>query len=196
MALSRSFLSALGIEQDKINEIINAHAETVNGLKKELDEQKEANSKYATVEADYEALKAKTKDYDEIKSKLEKSEKDFEAYKHDVESKETVEKVKNAYRDLLIENKVGEKQIDAVLGVTDLESLELDEEGKLKNVDELNKAIQERWSGFITTTTTKGANPETPPKGGKVKLTRKEIMEIKDTAERQKAIKENAELFS
>ena len=35
MALTRKSLAALGIEADKVEEIINAHVETVNGLKDE-----------------------------------------------------------------------------------------------------------------------------------------------------------------
>ena len=35
MALTRKFLAALGIEADKVEEIISAHMETVNGLKDE-----------------------------------------------------------------------------------------------------------------------------------------------------------------
>ncbi len=36
MALTRKFLAALGIEDDKVDEIIQAHTETVNGLKDEI----------------------------------------------------------------------------------------------------------------------------------------------------------------
>ena len=32
MALTRKFLTAMGIEDDKIDEIITAHSETVNAL--------------------------------------------------------------------------------------------------------------------------------------------------------------------
>ena len=35
MALTRKFLSALGIEEAKIDEIISAHADTVNALKEQ-----------------------------------------------------------------------------------------------------------------------------------------------------------------
>ena len=38
MALTRKLLSALGIEADKIEQIIDAHTETVEALKKERDE--------------------------------------------------------------------------------------------------------------------------------------------------------------
>ena len=57
MALTRKFLSALGIEADKVDEIINAHAETVNALKEERDNYK----------ADAEKLPAVQKELDELK---------------------------------------------------------------------------------------------------------------------------------
>ena len=37
MAFTRKFLSAMGIEADKVDEIINAHIEVVDGLKEERD---------------------------------------------------------------------------------------------------------------------------------------------------------------
>ena len=40
MALTRKFLSALGIEEAKIDEIISAHADTVNALKEQRDSYK------------------------------------------------------------------------------------------------------------------------------------------------------------
>lgn len=40
MALSRKFLSAMGIEDDKIDQIIEAHTDTVNGLKDEIEKYK------------------------------------------------------------------------------------------------------------------------------------------------------------
>ena len=49
MALTRKFLRALGIEDDKVEEIIGAHLETVNPLKDERDNLKEQADK-ATAE--------------------------------------------------------------------------------------------------------------------------------------------------
>jgi hypothetical protein len=37
MALTRKFLKAMGIEEEKIEQIIDAHTETVNALKEERD---------------------------------------------------------------------------------------------------------------------------------------------------------------
>lgn len=36
MALTRKFLKAMGIEDEKIDQIIDAHTETVDGLKEKL----------------------------------------------------------------------------------------------------------------------------------------------------------------
>ena len=41
MALTRNFLKALGIEEEKIGEIINAHSETVTALKADIEKYKE-----------------------------------------------------------------------------------------------------------------------------------------------------------
>ena len=59
MALTRKFLRALGIEDDKVEEIINAHLETVNPLKDERDNLKEQAEKAAELQKQVEAL-AKT----------------------------------------------------------------------------------------------------------------------------------------
>lgn len=40
MALTRKFLAALGIEDDKADGIIQAHSDTVNGLKDEIEKYK------------------------------------------------------------------------------------------------------------------------------------------------------------
>ena len=47
MALTRKFLAALGIEAEKVDEIITAHAETVDALKAERDEYKANAEAYA-----------------------------------------------------------------------------------------------------------------------------------------------------
>ena len=46
MALTRKSLAVMGIEEDKIDEIINLHSETVNGLKAEIDKYNEDVKKF------------------------------------------------------------------------------------------------------------------------------------------------------
>lgn len=76
MSITRKFLKALGIEDDKADQIIEAHTEVANGLKADLERYKTDAEKLAEVQAELDALKA-TKDsdlqdqYDQLKIELE-----------------------------------------------------------------------------------------------------------------------------
>lgn len=171
MALTRKFLSALGIDADKIDEIITAHSETVTALKEERDKYKKDAEKLPSVEQELETLKKDSAEQGEWKSKFDKEHEAFEQYKSDVDAKDRATKLKNAYSKLLTECKVGEKQIDAILKVTDFSSMKLTDDGSLEDADKLKEGINSTWSGFISSTETAGAKVETPPRkddrGGK-----------------------------
>lgn len=199
MALTRKFLAALGIEDDKVDEIIQAHTDTVNGLKDEIEKYK----------ADAEKLPAVTKERDDLKKASEETDgknpykvkydalkEDFAKYKQDIEAKESKAKKDSAYKALLKEAGVSEKRIDAILRVSDVDALELEADGQVKNHDDMVKSIKSEWSDFIVSEGKGGAPTATPPAGnGKTFKSKEEIFAIKDTAERQKAISENHEMF-
>jgi hypothetical protein len=199
MALTRKFLSALGIDDVKIDEIIQAHTDTVNGLKDEIEKYK----------ADAEKLPAVTKERDDLKKASEETDgknpykvkydalkEDFAKFKQDIEAKESKAKKDSAYKALLKEAGVSEKRIDAILRVSDVDALELEADGQVKNHDDMVKSIKSEWSDFIVSEGKGGANTATPPAGnGKTFKSKDEIFAIKDTAERQKAISENHEMF-
>lgn len=196
MALTRKFLSALGIEAEKIDEIISAHTETTDALKKERDDAladvekyKADSGKLAKVSKELEALKADEgvdkwkKQYDELKA-------EYGQYKADVEAKEEKQVKESAYRKLLKDVNISDKRIDAILKVSGetIDGIELDENGAIKDADKLTETIKTEWADFIVTERTAGAKTATPPaeSNGGAK-TKEEIMKIKDTQERQKA---------
>jgi len=198
MALTRSMLKGMQLTDEQVSAIIDAHTETVNALKeqrddfkRQRDELKETADKLPTVQKELDDLK----NGEDFKAKWQQAVKDLNDYKTDVANKEKLAKVKAAYKNLLTEKKVGDKYIDSVMGVTDYSGMALDADGKLTNVDTLGSEIENRWGGFITTTREQGAPVETPPAPAPAKLSKKEIMAIKDAGERQKAIAENHELF-
>lgn len=125
------------------------------------------------------AEKWKTK-YEGIKQELADLKKSYQA-------KETRAQKTDAYRALLKEIGVNDKRIDAILKVTDLDGIELDAEGKLKDAAGLKKTAKEEWSDFIVTTHTQGAQTATPPSGKVAPKSREEIVKIKDPTERQAA---------
>lgn len=58
MALTRKFLKALGIEDDKIEQIVEAHAETVDALKDERDSYKAKAEEAAETQKELDTMKA------------------------------------------------------------------------------------------------------------------------------------------
>ena len=163
----------------------------------------------ATLKGDAEKLPAVQKELDELKAAAEKDGKsswkvkyegvkeEFEAYKAEQAQKQTVAAKEAAYKTLLEQAGVSAKRIPAILRVTDLDGIELDDTGAIKEADKATASIKEEWADFIQTTQTVGANTATPPvnNGGKSYKTKDEIYAIKDAAERQQAILDNHELF-
>ena len=196
MSLTRKMLKAMGIEEEKIDQIIEAHTETVDGFKDKLNDYKDKAEKYDGVKKELDDLKDGDNDW---QKKYEKEHSDFEAYKNDVTAKETKRTKEHAYRELLRGAGVSEKRLDAILKVTNLDSIELDKDGKIKDADKHTETVKAEWADFVETTSTQGADTATPPtNNGGTKMTKAEIYKKDDkgryvlsTEERQKALVEN-----
>lgn len=198
MALSRKFLTALGIEAEKIDEIINAHSETVEALKEERDSYKAKAEQSDKLQKDLDSAKKQIEDLnkdDAYKVKYEALKEDFDSYKKGIETEKNNNNKKDAYKALLKEIGISEKHIDKVAKLVELDKIKLDKDGKIEGADDLKKSLKEEWSDFIVTDGKEGAGTATPPGNTGGKKTKDEIMAIKDTAERQKAMLENKELF-
>lgn len=192
-SLSRKFLAGIGIDDDKTELIIEKYQEVLSEIKSERDDYKEKAEKLPAIEKELADLKAATDNSKEnsYKVKYEALKEEHEAFKKEVETKESKVKKETAYKQLLKQAGISDKRIDAVLKVSDLEKLEFDGEGKIKNEGELLNGIKEEWSDFIVTTSSKGAETATPPSGnGSTYKSKTDIMKIKDTTERQNAWKE------
>lgn len=178
MALLRKTLEDWGIDEEISTKIIKAHSETVDGLKAQINELKADLEKAAEVK--------KTLDSYEIKYNALKDE--FKEFKTNQAKKEEKTAKQNAYRDLLKKAGISEKRLDTVLKVSDIDSVELEKDGKIKNADELTTRLKDEWSDFIITESKQGANTPHPPVAVQnVAKSKSEIMQIKDTVERQKA---------
>lgn len=199
MALTRKFLTALGIDEAKVDEIITAHTEVTDALKAERDKFKADAGKYAAAQAELDGIKAQAaKDggKNPYQVKYEALKEEYDKYKADTETKATKAKKESAYRKLLKDAGVTEKRLDAVLRVSDFDVIEFDTDGKIKDADKLTENIKKEWADFIPQTSQTGAPSQNPPATTTGKsMTKDEIMKITDTAERQKAIAANHELF-
>ena len=162
MSLTRKALSTMGIESDKIDQIIEMHSETVNGLKEQISEYKTKAEKLPTVSKELEELKKSTTNSDEYKAKYESEKQAFESFKKQIETEKTNSAKDKLYRQLLSDNHVKSNKIDLIMRTVNLDKLELDGE-KLKGSEDLNKEILKDWQDFIEVTEVKGTNTATHP---------------------------------
>ena len=178
--------------KEKAQQIMDGHISVTDGLKEERDSYKTEAEKAADLQKQLDDHLANGEDY---KKKYEEEHKAFEDFKKQTASEAEAAKIRSAYRKLLADEGIGEKRLDSILKVTDLTKLKLDKDGNLEDVDGLKKAINDEWGEFKVTVKETGAVVEKPIQTGKATKTKDEIYAIKDTAERQKAIAENHELF-
>ena len=196
MALTRKMLKAMGIEEEKIDQIIEAHSETVDSLKADRDNYKKDADQLKSVREELDELKAKGDDG--WKEKHDKLKGDFDTYKKDVEAKETHSKKEAAYRAILKDANLSEKGIEKAIKYAEWDKIELESDGKLKGASDHIKAVKEEWAEYVTTTTTTGAKTSNPPanNGGSGNgKTREEILAIKDGSVRRMEMAKNAHLF-
>lgn len=169
MSLTRKMLKAMGIEEEKIDEIIEAHGETVNGLKAERDEFKEDASKLAEVQKKLNEANAKLEKNGEhetvLKDDYDKLKKEYDDFKSDITAKETQTKKEHAFRELLKLAGVSEKRIDVVMKASapEINKIEIDEDGKVKDAEAKTEGIKNEWADFIESSEIGGAHIDTPP---------------------------------
>lgn len=197
MALTRKLLKSFGLEESVIDSIIEAHAETVDALKKERDD--------ARARADHaDELDRQLKEANEKLTKAGDSAKiqeEFDNYKAGIEAEKAAAARKAAAR-VLLKDKVGikrESALDLILSAEKLDDYEFSADGTFKDPDAFVQAMKGKhaeWIGEVSITGVPSVNP--PAGGGKTKMTREEIYKKDDkgryvlsTAERQKALAEN-----
>lgn len=190
MALTRSMLKGMNLTDEQVSAIIEAHTESTDALKKQRDEYKADAEKLQTVQKELDELR----NGEDWKAKYKAKEKELADYRADVTSKETLAAKKAAFRKLLTAESIPDKFHDRIIKMTDFSGMELDGD-TLKDADAQRNAIANDWGEYKAAPETRGANVETPPATGKVTRSRDEILAIRDTAERQKAIAENPEAF-
>jgi hypothetical protein len=199
MALTRKMLKAMGIEEEKIDQIIEAHTETVDALKERADANANAAKNLADLQKELDKARKdlETAEKDGYKKKYEDTKKEFDDLKNELAGKELRAKKVKAYREILKDAGLSEKGIEKAVKYAEWDKIELDEKDAIKDSANHIKTAKEEWAEYVVTTQQKGANPANPPKtstsgAGK---TKDEILAIKDGAERRKAMAENPELF-
>ena len=204
--ITRKMLKAMSIEDEQQDQIIDAHLSVVDALKEERDSLKAEAEKSKRLQARVDELEELAKangenpykaKYEKLQTEHEKLQNEFNEYKAGIEHEHEVSTKKNAFRALLKEIGISEKRIDAIIRATPEidELVELDKDGAIRDKAKLSEKVKGEWSDFIVTAEDRKQTPENPPSNSGGRMTKEQIMDIKDTAARQKAIAENHDLF-
>lgn len=196
MALTRRLLKGMGLTDEQVDTIIEAHTDTVDGLKDQIATYKADAEKLPDIQKELDNLKKEDADGG-YKAKYEKEHKDFQDYKTGIEAKESAAAKEKAARAYFQGKGIPAESMALVIrgAKAEISGLELDGE-KIKDSKALDDLLSGDYKGLIGKETKTGTNTQTPPATtGGGKMTKEQIMEIKDTAQRQAAMLENAELF-
>lgn len=162
MALTVKLLKGMGIDEDKIEAIIAAHTETTEGLKSERDTYKKQAEQVPDLQKKLEEAEAASGSGDEWEQKYQDEHQAFEDFKAQIATEKAEADKAQAYRGMLMAAGIDPKRIDAIMRVTDLSEVEM-EDGKLKDSGKLEESAKQEWADFVLKTFTKGSNPATPP---------------------------------
>ena len=194
MALTRKLLKGMGLTDEQVDTIIEAHTDTVDGLKADVSKYKTDAEKLSDVQKELDDLKAKGDDG--WKEKHDKLKGEFDNYKKDVEAKETHSKKVEAYKAILRDANLSEKGIEKAIKYAEWDKIELEADGKLKGASDHIKAVKEEWAEYVTTTTTTGAKTSTPPaNNGKSGVTKEDFQKM-SYKDRLQIYNENPDLYN
>lgn len=163
MALTRSFLKGMGLTDEQISSIIEAHTDVTDGLKNQIAQYKADAEKLADVQRELDGLKANNGD--DWKTKCEAAQTELANYKAEVAKKEARGAKETAFRALLKEAGIADKRMDTVVKVSDIDGITLDKDGKIADADKLKDSLKTEWADFITGTKEAGASTPNPPGG-------------------------------
>ncbi len=163
--LSKAGTPAEGVDA-AVEGILAGHTASVDALTELRDKYKADADKLPDMQKQLDAAKEAAKDSgkDAFKVKYDALKEEFEGYKADVTKKATTAQKSAAYRTLLDELKINGKITDKVLKLADLEKVELDDKGAIKDADKLKESLKTEWADFIVKDGAEGGKVDNPPR--------------------------------
>lgn len=193
MALTRKLLKGMGLTDEQVDTIIEAHTDTVDGLKADVTRYKADAEKLPGVQKQLDDLKAAGDGG--YKEKYEKEHSAFEAFKTDITAKESKAAKERAVRAYFESKKITGENLDlAMRGCgEEMSALELDGE-KIKDTKSLDALVDGTYKSLVSKPAVRLDMGARLNEGGKP-MTKDEIMKITDRTERRAAIAANMDLF-
>ena len=162
MALTRKLLKGMGLTDEQVDTIIEAHTDTVDGLKEQVNTYKADAEKLPNVQKELDDLKAAGDGG--FKEKFEKEHSDFENFKKTIQEKETKAAKESAAKAFFESKGITGNSLEIAMrgSSAEIAAIELDGE-KIKDSSALDALVNGTFKALVSTTTTKGANIPNPP---------------------------------
>lgn len=198
MALTRKLLKGMGLTDEQVDTIIEAHTDTVDGLKSDLKAAQESAKSVPDLEKKVKGLEEdlKTAKENGWKDKYDTLKKEFEDHKKGIEAEKAAAAKEKAVRAFYeSKNITGDNLELAMRGSKDeIAAIEMDGD-KIKDTKSLDDLVSGTFSRLVSTTRTEGAHTSNPPANGGGKLSRAEIYKkddkgryVMDASARQSAL--------
>lgn len=164
MSITRKLLKGMGLTDEQVDTIIEAHTETVDGLKADVSRYKADAGKLAGVQKELDDLKAAGDGG--YKVKYEKEHSDFEAFKSNITAKEAKAAKEKAVRAYFESKNITGANLDLAMRGCGEEMAALEMDGdKIKDTKGLDALLSGAYKGLVSTMQQQGANPANPPAG-------------------------------
>ena len=162
MSLTRKLLKGMGLTDEQVDTIIEAHTDTVDGLKEQVKTYKADAEKLPSVQKELDDLKAAGDGG--FKEKFEKEHSDFENFKKTIQEKETKAAKESAAKAFFESKGITGNSLEIAMRGSSAEIAALDLDGeKIKDSSALDALVNGTFKALVSTTTTKGANIPNPP---------------------------------
>ena len=162
MALTRKLLKGMGLTDEQVDTIIEAHTDTVDGLKEQVKTYKADAEKLPNVQKELDDLKAAGDGG--FKEKFEKEHSDFENFKKTIQEKETKAAKESAAKAFFESKGITGNSLEIAMRGSSAEIAALDLDGeKIKDSSALDALVNGTFKALVSTTTTNGANIPKPP---------------------------------
>ena len=174
MALTRKLLKGMGLTEEQVDTIIEAHTDTTDGLKTQLSQYKADAEKLPGVQQELDALKAagdggyKEKYEAEVTAHAETK----KAYAAEKQAAQEDVDLTAIIKEAGVERESFQRLI---LRSFDRATIKRGDDGAISNRSELIEAVKSGNPDCITTTTTTGTPPVNPPVAPGGPLTREQI---------------------
>lgn len=187
---------SLSIEE-RTARLVGLHMETVDALNDKIVSLQNDAEKLKDVQTKLNDLEAKQGENSKWEEKYKTEHAAFDAYKKQQASAATKATKTAVYKDILKNTGITESLVDLITAASadDIDAIELDDKNAAKDAVKIQETVKAKYANYIAKGGTAGAGTQTPPENSGKKLTKEEIMKIKDATARQKAIAENHEIF-